>query len=278
MPNIKLRPYTHASSFRRVAAVAWNAPREPNVYGTVEIRAEKLLAWLDAKKVEGGPKPTITSAVARAVALVLRAHPDCNAMVRWGGLQLRESIDVFMQVAVPPEDGKRIGSTDLSGHCIRSADKKGVMDITEELGAAAGRIRRGDDKDFETTKKKAHRIPGWLFRPLLRLIEFLQYGLNIDTRFLGAPRDPFGCAAVTSVGMLGIRVGYAAFFPVARHSMVILVGTCEDRPVIEDGAVVVGKVLTLNGTFDHRIIDGFHAATLSREIRALLEDPERLDG
>ena len=37
-----------------------------------------------------------------------------------------------------------------------------------------------------------------------------------------------------------------------------------------------GNNFTLNATFDHRVIDGFHAAVLTREVRQLLEHPELL--
>ena len=77
--------------------------------------------------------------------------------------------------------------------------------------------------------------------------------------------------------MMGIRIGYAPFFPLASGPMIIMIGAAEDRVVAEDGKPVVGKVLTLNATFDHRVIDGFHASVIAREMRELLENPERLD-
>ena len=40
-----------------------------------------------------------------------------------------------------------------------------------------------------------------------------------------------------------------------------------------DGAVTVGKVMTICATFDHRFIDGVHAAVLSRIVHTWLGDP-----
>jgi len=275
MPNIELRNFKHASSFRKVAAVAWDNPRDPTIYGSLEIRAEKLLAWIDLKRRETGQKITITHAVARAVAIAIKKHPDVNAIVRWGRLQLRKDIDVFLQVAIQDEDN--VGKADLSGYCVRQADTKDCGQIAEELRAAAKKIRKGEDKDFERTKGMGAAIPGFMYRWILGLIEFLQYGLNIDTSFMGAPRDPFGSAMVTSLGMMGVRTAWAPFFPLARSPMIVLVGTVEDKPVVEDGAIVARKLLALNGTFDHRVIDGFHAAKLSREMTILLENPSMLE-
>lgn len=282
MPNIVLRPMTHASSFRRIAAVAWDEPRDPSIYGTLQVRAEPLLAWIAAQNAEGGEKVTLTHAVARAVAIAIDRHRDVNAIVRWGRLYLREDVDIFLQVLVKREGGEAdgeatVGQADLSGVVVRKADTKDVRAIAREVREGARRIRSGTDEEFKRTKDQARTLPAFLLRWGLRLIEFLQYQLNVDTTFLGAPRDPFGSALVTSVGMLGIRLGYAPFFPLARTPLLILVGAVEDAVVPENGVPVVGKVLTLNATCDHRVIDGYHAAVLSREIREVLEEPGGLE-
>lgn len=275
MRNIDLRPFPQASSFRRIAAVAWDPPRDPTIYGTLEVRAERLLSWIDLKRHETGERVTVTHAVVRALALSLARHPEMNALVRLWRLELRRDVDIFAQVLVESADGAR--KADLSGVCIRQADQKGVARICQELRAGASAIRKDEDAAFRHTKSQATAVPGWLFGWMLRALQWLQFALNLHIPALGAPRDPFGSAMVTSMGMMGIRQGYAPFFPLSRSPLLILVGAVEDRPVVEDGALAVGKVLTLNGTFDHRVIDGLHASILSREIQRLLENPRLLD-
>lgn len=276
MPKLNLKPYRHQSSFRRIASVAWDPPRDPTIYGSMEVRADRLLEWIDLKRRETGERITITHAVARAVALSLAKHPDLNAVVKWNGLHLRRDVDVFLQVAIPKENGSS-GQTDLSGTCVRMADTKDIASICKEVRASAEKLRAREDKEFEKTKAQADMLPIPIFKRVLGLIQWLQYELGISTEFLGAPTDPFGSAMVTSLGMFGIKVAYAPFFPPARTPMIILVGACEDTPVAEDGAVVVRKVLTLNATFDHRVIDGYHGALISREVKRLLEYPRLLE-
>lgn len=275
MPNFQLQPYKHQSAFRRIAAVAWDEPRDPTIYGSTEVLADRLLEWIDLKRRETGEKITVTHAVAMALAVALRKHPDCNAVVRWGRLQLRKDVDIFLQVAVPSED--KVGKADLTGHCIRQADTKDIAALAKEVKTAATRLRKNEDPDFQRTKGQANTIPGVVFGKILRFLKFLQVGLNIDTGFLGAPKDPFGSAMVTSLGMFGVRVAYAPFFPLASAPIIVCVGSCEDKPVAIDGAVVVRKVLHLNATLDHRVVDGYHAAVLNREIKLLLENPRRLE-
>jgi len=47
----------------------------------------------------------------------------------------------------------------------------------------------------------------------------------------------------------------------------------KERAVVDDGKLRPGKIMTVNATFDHRIIDGFHAAVMSRILRKYLENP-----
>lgn len=275
MKNIELLPFEHASSFRRIAAVAWDPPQNSSIYGSMQIRAEKLLAWLDKERARTGEHLTITHAVARAVAITFDRHRDINCLIRLGRLYLRKDVDVFVQVALPSKD--RIGATDLSGVVVRQADSKDIQAIATEIRAGAARIRAGEDKDFQKTKGQANAFPPLLFRLALRLIVFLQYVVNTSAGFLGAPRDPFGSVMVTSLGMMGVNFGFAPFFPLSRCPMVLLVGAVEDGVVAEDGQAVVRKVLRLCATMDHRVIDGVHASIIAREISALLENPEQLE-
>ena len=277
MRNIKLRRYRHASAFRRIAAVAWDAPREPNMYGTLMARADPLVAWLEVQNASGGPTVTVSHAVARAVALTLRKHPDANALVRRGRLYLRDEVDLFLEVVVPPEDGAGMGRADLSGVTVRRADTKDVHAIAAEVATTAERIRSGRDADFERTKVEARLLPAPVMRGALRLVEWLQYGLNLDTTRLGAARDPFGSAHVSNVGSMGLRVGYSPLFPLARAPIVLVVGEVHEGVVPVDGQPAVRRLLPINATCDHRVVDGYHMAVMAREVQALLENPARLE-
>ena len=57
--------------------------------------------------------------------------------------------------------------------------------------------------------------------------------------------------------------------------IVVAPGEIMDMPVVDQGRVIAGKVMRLSATFDHRLIDGAHAAVLAQTLRAALEDPER---
>lgn len=49
-----------------------------------------------------------------------------------------------------------------------------------------------------------------------------------------------------------------------------------ERPVVRNGQVVVRSMMNLSSSFDHRIVDGFDAASFIQRIKALLEHPAML--
>ena len=59
--------------------------------------------------------------------------------------------------------------------------------------------------------------------------------------------------------------------------IVIAAGALTDEPVVEGGKVVPGKVMRIGATFDHRIIDGSHAAVMVDAIRRTIEEPWTLE-
>ncbi|GMV43987.1 MAG: hypothetical protein AMXMBFR64_57030 [Myxococcales bacterium] len=269
MPNIVLRKATRLSTWRKMSVAAWAPPDDPTIYGMLDVDVSRLLPVLDQLSASSGRRITLTHAVARALALALREHPDLNVIVRWGRIYERRDVDIFLQVAVV-EDGQ---SPDLSGCKIERADTKPLADIAAEIALRARGIRNGEDREMRSSKKRIASVPAFLMRPVTLLMGWLTYTLNLDGRLLGLPRDPFGSAMVTSVGMFGIRVGFAPIFPPSRCPALILVGALEDRPVVRNGQVVIRPVVTITGTFDHRVIDGYHGGLLARTLKTLLEDP-----
>ena len=268
---------TEVSSFRKMAAVSWDPPRDPTIYGDTEVRVDKLLAYLQQIREQTGGRVTVTHALARAFAVLLRRHPGLNACIRRGRIWQREQVDVFIQVAVPPEGGSGLQGADLSGAVIRNADTKTTAQISADLRAKAERIRKRDDPMLAATKRNLAWMPPWLMGWMLRLVSYLSHDWGISLKAFGIPDDPFGSVLVTSVGMFGIKNAYAPLFPGAKNLGIVLVGQMSDAPVVEDQKVTIGKILPVTMTLDHRVVDGLQAAVIAREVVSMLEDPEQLD-
>ena len=83
-----------------------------------------------------------------------------------------------------------------------------------------------------------------------------------------------GSITVTNLGMLGVEEFAAIINP--PHAAILAVGAVREEPVVVDGAVVPGSVMTLTLSVDHRPVDGVVAARWLAELTALLERPVRL--
>lgn len=62
----------------------------------------------------------------------------------------------------------------------------------------------------------------------------------------------------------------------APQAAVLALGAVRDAPVVRDGAVVAGRVLSATLSCDHRILDGATAASFLGRVRELLEAPASL--
>jgi 2-oxoisovalerate dehydrogenase E2 component (dihydrolipoyl transacylase) len=79
---------------------------------------------------------------------------------------------------------------------------------------------------------------------------------------------------ITSLGALGGIVST----PVINHPEVAIVGVNRmvERPMMRNGAVVARQMMNLSSGFDHRVVDGMHAAEFIQLIRGYLECPATL--
>lgn len=270
MAHLELAPKTDLSSFRKIALGTWATTYDPSVYGSMDFRMDEAMRYIAEFREKKGRRLTVSHLMAKAAAAALVACPDANAILRFNRVYLRKRIGIFFQV-VMTDEGE--GKTDLSGATLHDVDKMSLLEICDDFEKKVSSVRARKDPALEKTRGAFKAVPFFLLGPLLKLISFLSYGLNLDLRWAGIPSDPFGSMMITNVGTLGLDVAYVPLVPYARVPILLAVGAVKLKPVVEEGAIVVGKVMTLNATFDHRVIDGFHAAQMSKVLRAHLEHP-----
>jgi pyruvate dehydrogenase E2 component (dihydrolipoamide acetyltransferase) len=80
-----------------------------------------------------------------------------------------------------------------------------------------------------------------------------------------------GTASLSNLGMFGTKQFDAVINP--PQAMILAVGAGEQRPWVEDGAIVLATVMSATGSFDHRAIDGADGAQLMEAIKQLCENP-----
>lgn len=273
--NVALRRKTRLAVHRRIALGTWSPPDDPTVHGTLKLRAQPMLDYLAALREKTGQRVTLTTAVAKAMAIVFREVPDANVLVRWGRIYLREDVDIFVHVALTdPKSGK----PDLSGVTLRAVDQRSLTELAQRLDQAVAKVRADKDPAMAQTRSRMRQLPQVMMRGALRSISFISYTLNLDPTRLGAPRDPFGSMGITNVGALGLDTAYVPLVPYTRLPLFLALGQVRDEPVVEGDTVTVAKTVALHATFDHRVLDGSHVAKMANILRRVFDDPEAAFG
>ncbi len=88
-----------------------------------------------------------------------------------------------------------------------------------------------------------------------------------------AQREELSGSTIT-ISSLGALGGIAST-PVINHPEVAIIGVNKIavRPVWDGNQFIPRKTMNLSSSFDHRVVDGFDAATFIQRIKALLETP-----
>ena len=257
------------SGWRKLAGAMWSAPRDPQFYGDLEIDAAAAMSYIDKVRRTTDVHVTLTHLTVKAIGEGLAAVPSLNVRLANGREDPRESIDVFVIVA--------IGQEELSGIKIRHVDRKSPVEIAQEIEEHTAAIRRGEDEQLGRTKKMLEVLPPRVLRAGMRLSAWLTSDHDVDLPGLGLPRQAFGSAMVSAIGATGISHAYSPLAPHYRVPLLVLVGAVEEKAVVVGGRVIARPILTLTATFDHRYTDGLAATEFGRAAAAYLRDPAAAD-
>src|SRR5947209_3933570 len=124
-------------------------------------------------------------------------------------------------------------------------------------------------------------IPGGLITPVIRKADTLtlsgianamkDFAKRAKDRKLKPEEYQGGTSAVSNLGMFGIKDFVAVINP--PQSSIIAVGMGEKRAVVKNGDIVIGSVMSVTISCDHRAMDGAKGAELIAAFKQLIENP-----
>lgn len=255
--------------WRRIASAMWSPPDDPQIFGSLDIDARPIRALI-ARAALAGHHVTPTHVVGRAVAHALFRVPELNGHIAFGRNRPHPTADVFFIASI----GK---GNDLSGVKIRDVGGKSVTEVADELRERSQLLKSGNDKAFARSKRATDALPALLLRPMLKAAAFLTETLDLDLASLGLPRQPFGSAMVTSVGMFGLPHGFAPLAWMYGVPLLVLVGELTEKAIVVDGRIEAREVLPITATIDHRYVDGAQIARAMNAFREYLAAPQELE-
>lgn len=127
-------------------------------------------------------------------------------------------------------------------------------------------------------------VEGGLITPIVRHADYKNLGeISVEVKNLAQKAKlgklqthefKGGSFTISNLGMFGVDTFTAIINP--PQAAILAVGGIIDKPVVKNGIVVPGKVLSLTMSSDHRVIDGAIAAQFLKTLQNFLEHPSIL--
>ena len=130
----------------------------------------------------------------------------------------------------------------------------------------------------------AVNIPEGLITPIIRHADFKNLGeISAEIKSLAArakagklkPEEyKGGSFTISNMGMYGVSGFQAIINP--PQAAILAISGIQDMPIVKNGGVVPGKVMTISLSADHRVVDGALAAEFLKTVQYYLETPASL--
>ncbi len=187
---------------------------------------ERLRKSIDTSRIGEGIKLTTMPFIIKAVALSLKEHARINASIDVAGGKIAYKEYVHVGIAVDTDRG-------LVVLVMRDVDKKGIPEITRDLGDLASKARH--------SKFTAEDTQG-------------------------------GSFTISNMGAIGGTYSTPVInYP--ESAILLLGRTRKLPVVIENDQIVPRQMMPLSLSYDHRLIDGADAARFLNSVKGYLQSP-----
>ena len=257
--------------WRKTATALYKRSVDGRIYGTFEVPMDAVMDYIKKKKEEG-IRITITqiavAALGRAIALDI---PDVNVFVKRGNIIARDDVSIYTTVI-------KAESKEMTGIVIDDLENKTIFDIKKDMDERVAKSKKASHEEGVSNSKNILASIPWPLRNLvLNFVRWWHIELGKDLKAFKLTRKSFGSMMVTNIGHHDLQFGFPALTPIANIPGIIALGRVQDKPVVRDGEIVIGKIMPVTATLDHRIFDGSQGGVLASAINRYLADPVCLE-
>ncbi len=236
------------------------------VYFDSFVRAEKLLEYIE--KARARHDIGLIHCIMAAVTATSRRNPKMNTFI--SGLRLYQRNNWYVSFSMKRK--KMDKEAKVSAVKLK-------LDETETFNDLVKRMNGDIDVERSDAETYADKETGLLIklpRPLLRIavafVRWVDYYNLLPKSFIDG--DAFYSTIVcANLGSLGMGAAFHHLYEWGNCPLFLMVGKAEDRAVVEDGEVVVRKILHLRWSYDERIDDGLTARGGLNGVKNSLENP-----
>ena len=222
---------------RKVVIASATVTREKNaIHAFTEIDISEPRRLLKEHFEKTHEKLSFTAYIVICLAKIVKENPQVNSFLK--GRRQVFLDDITISVLVEREiDGERVPEPIT----IKQADIKSFLEINNEIKDA----KKLQSKTLGSLSgiSWVRFIPKFLFKAFVRIAD-----KNIRMA------KPYGKVAVTAIGMFGNEAIW--FIPHGSATVLITVGSINNKVVELDGSFISREHLCLTASFDHNIIDG----------------------
>jgi len=255
--------------YRRMMHFIMPTRNESVVYYDTHANADKLLEYIEkARERFQDLEVDVTHCLVAAVALGVAENPEMNRFVV--GRRLYQRKGEFITFSMKR---KRLNKrAKLAAVKMRMEPGQTFADLLKRINENI-RVERSDtvtyaDKELGTLSK----IP----RPFLRfgvsLFRWMDYFNILPGSFIENDAM-YTSVFIANLGSVRMAPGYHHLYEWGTCPLFMMVGKIEERPFVEDGQVVIRRVIPIRWTYDERIDDGLTSSYGIAAVNRALEDP-----
>ncbi|MGE3609233.1 MAG: 2-oxo acid dehydrogenase subunit E2 [Bacteriovoracaceae bacterium] len=267
---IKSHRVKNLKPFRKLSYGCWENATEASIYGTEEYSCLEVQNFLDRYNKFHNTKLTTTHLIIKLVAQVIQKHPSLNRYFRLFSIYQREKVSCMVLVNLPD---KSIDDYDLDFVRIEDVNSLSLENIRIHLANETNNRRSYQGNEFWFVRFFSTLIPLILIKPLFKLYSFLNYGLNLNLKFLGLPNDIAGSFILSNLAQFHILEGRVPLIENSRCPIIITMGEIRNGPTVINNQLVIAPLIKITVTLDHRLIDASQGALIFKCLKKMFDAP-----
>ncbi len=236
------------------------------------IKIEPALNFIEKWNREHPPelKLTLNMLLLRACAKAYPLHPRMNKFI--AGNRYYQRNGIYISFSAKKEFSEKGG---LLIFKRRFNPDESLEDMIRDIRKMLNRDRSSKVSSQERDLSKLLKLPSILLTLGMMGARALDFFNLLPHSFIES-NPMFAGMFIANLGSIGLNSGWHHLYKFGNISLFGVMGAPYEKPVVEDGKVVVRKVVSLKWTFDERIEDGFNAGRAAATVTKFLENPETL--
>ncbi len=258
----RLHPY------RRLMFFIMRTRNESMVYYDDAIIADGILDYLARAKEEFGVD--LTHIVVGAMNITLAENPTMNRFVVGRRMYQRKHRELTFSMKRKAMERK----AKLAVVKMQMEDGETFRALCARINGSITHQRSGKrthaDKEyqlFDFFPRTGLRFFTWVFLAL-DYVNLLPYAFTKEDGL-------YTSCVIANLGSLGMKPAYHHLYEWGTSSLFVMVGHIEERAVVENGEIVIRKILPTRYSYDERIDDGLSAAYGMQTLKRVLENPAK---